>query len=119
MASFQTYNPKREAKEREFDKDTWRTEDVSRENTSRHSILSDQQQEPQPNAPPRTVRASISPLPEGLVGSSAPGGVSPGITPSDISPSTADGNDVNARGSSDLIADLDTIDEPTIVVEVC
>ena len=73
-----------------------------------------EQQQPQPNTatcPVSTGSASISPraLPQGPARPSVPG--SPGITPCDNSPSTADQNNNNARGTSD--------DEQTVAVEVC
>lgn len=99
----------------EFDKEMRKIEAFSENILQRSTALSDQQQ---PNAATRTVRASVSPLPQASVRPSAPGGPSHDITPSDNSPSTADRNDDNARGSSNPFTDIDSIDGPTIVVEV-
>ncbi|KAF8267847.1 hypothetical protein EI94DRAFT_1801158 [Lactarius quietus] len=112
-ANAQTCNPKREAKEREFDKDMQKTGDFSHENTLQHSTALSDHQPPQPNPAPRS--ASMSP-PRGPV-RPAPDDVSPGITPSDNGPSAYDRNDDNARGSSNPFTDLDSADGPTIVVE--
>ena len=105
-------------KERELNKDTPKTEDFFHENTLQQSTALSDKQKPQSNPALRTLSASMSP-PQDVVIPSEPRDVSPGITHNYISSSPADRNDANAQESSNLIADLDLIDGPTIVVEVC
>lgn len=104
-------------KERELNKDTPKTEDFFHENTLQQSTALSDKQKPQSNPALRTLSASMSP-PQDVVRHSEPRDVSP-ITHNYISSSPADRNDANAQESSNLIADLDFIDGPTIAVEVC
>lgn len=95
-----------------------KTEELLCKNTLQRSTALSDLQQLQPNPATLTVRASVPPLPQVSVRLSSPGGASLGITPSDNSPSTSDWNDDNARGNSNPFTDLDSIDGPTIVVEV-
>ncbi|KAH9001638.1 hypothetical protein EDB92DRAFT_85898 [Lactarius akahatsu] len=117
----QTCNPKNEVTEIEFEKDTWKATS-SCDATLRHSTALSERLQPQPSTatrPVSTCSTSASPLPQGLVRPPTPGGVFD-IAPCDNSPSTADRDDKNTRGSSNPLTDFDSvalIDGPTIAVE--
>ncbi|KAH8983706.1 hypothetical protein EDB86DRAFT_228670 [Lactarius hatsudake] len=117
----QTCNPKNEVTEMEFEKDTRKAES-SCDTTLQHSTALSERLQPQPGIatrPVSTCSTSVSPLPQGLVRPPGPGSVFD-IAPCDNSPSTADRDDNNTRGSSNPLTDLDSvvsIDGPTIAVE--
>ncbi|KAH9063712.1 hypothetical protein EDB83DRAFT_797774 [Lactarius deliciosus] len=114
----QTCNPKNEVTEIEFEKDTRKAES-SCDTTLQHSTALSELQ-PQFSTATRPVSTySISVSPQALVRPPTPGGVFD-IAPCDNSPSTADRDDNNTRGSSNLFTDLDSvvsIDGLTIAVE--
>ncbi|KAH9056656.1 hypothetical protein EDB87DRAFT_1201092 [Lactarius vividus] len=99
-----------------------RKAESSCDTTLQHTTTLSEREQPQSSTatrPVSTCGTSVSPLPQGLVRPSTPGGDFD-IAPCDNSPSTADRDDNNTRGSSNPLTNLVSvvsIDGPTIAVE--